>query len=365
MSSHCESGTPCVWSAEAVPYPCSDCGHQVWQWCTVSECCGVCRGIEAPVIVEEEEREELLTGELSADTQAALAEFLATTQADETRAVELDAVTAVPSIDAFKEDWGLSQFWYSEETADYLAKALVQLAIEACPEGCGRAPRIALCSTPTLYEPVVKYYMEARGSDQLVEDGVPLIVLLEFDQRFSRYGSNFVHWDVNVPLDLKTSFGIEQAALEHQYDVLVLDPPYLAPEILTKAAETIHFLARKDNSAPCLDWALGDMRHCRVVYLSGRIMAEHARDLLQLQMSSYRPDHGRQGQGCALRNEFRAYINFSKCDSLPLDVMQLKYLQQSGTLNDEMSKYIAANPLPEGPCQEDAQPAVLGACGEV
>lgn len=54
-ATHCESGVPHVWSDEAYPYPCSVCGNQVWRWCTVSECCAVCCGVEEPTPAEYEE----------------------------------------------------------------------------------------------------------------------------------------------------------------------------------------------------------------------------------------------------------------------------------------------------------------------
>ena len=51
--------------------------------------------------------------ELSANAQAALAEFLTQKNTDDAQSVaEMAEIDSVPSIDAFKEDWGLSQFWY-------------------------------------------------------------------------------------------------------------------------------------------------------------------------------------------------------------------------------------------------------------
>ena len=53
---------------------------------------------------------------------------------------------------------------------------------------------------------------------------------------------------------------------------------------MAKATETVHFLANHNSDAPALEGSLGDVTQCRVIYLTGRIMAHHAKDLLGLEM---------------------------------------------------------------------------------
>ena len=49
----------------------------------------------------------------------------------------------------------------------------MQLSPRTSIDAVHRAPRIALLSTPTLYEPVVKEYKAARQTEEIVdEDGV-------------------------------------------------------------------------------------------------------------------------------------------------------------------------------------------------
>ena len=85
--------------------------------------------------------------DLSDVARAALAEFLAEQSAALQTAEEFDQAE-VPAIDAFQEDWGLSQFWcsaiapfitlrdrYAEETSAFMGKALVELARSSVPEG--------------------------------------------------------------------------------------------------------------------------------------------------------------------------------------------------------------------------------------
>lgn len=46
------------------------------------------------------------------------------------------------------------------------------------------------------------------------------VQLLEYDQRFEQYGSDFTFYDYNQPEDLPLE-------LKHGFDIVVADPPYL------------------------------------------------------------------------------------------------------------------------------------------
>jgi EEF1A lysine methyltransferase 1 len=99
--------------------------------------------------IDDEDDDELV---LSSTTQAALAEFLAEKQVQESKSsTQLED----DSIDSFPEDWQvprpslgkanrkLSQFWYDDETAETLAKELLH---DATAETV-----IAIISAPSVY----------------------------------------------------------------------------------------------------------------------------------------------------------------------------------------------------------------------
>ena len=63
------------------------------------------------------------------------------------------------------------------------------------------------------------------------------VALLEYDQRFSVFGSEFVLYDYRSPLDVPGD-------LREQFDLVVADPPFLSEECLTKTAVTVRLLAK-------------------------------------------------------------------------------------------------------------------------
>ena len=69
-------------------------------------------------------------------------------------------------------------------------------------------------------------------------------VLLEYDQRFSIYGSDFFFYDYKHPLQLPDSL------VEKSFDVVMADPPFLSEECLAGMSKTIHFLT-KDKVILC------------------------------------------------------------------------------------------------------------------
>ena len=62
-------------------------------------------------------------------------------------------------------------------------------------------------------------------------------VILEFDKRFAKYGEDFIFYDYNEPLAFEET-------LKHSFDMVVVDPPFLSDECLTKVAETVKFLGK-------------------------------------------------------------------------------------------------------------------------
>ena len=124
----------------------------------------------------------------------ALAALLSVKQARETAAAD---ATALP------DDFGMSQFWYTDECADSLAAAV---------RGRGR---VAVVSCPT-----------AHRALRRAGDGES--VLFEFDARCGAgLGDRFCRYDFNEDFRIKIP-----ARFENAFDVVVLDPPYVSRDCL-------------------------------------------------------------------------------------------------------------------------------------
>ncbi|CAL1581655.1 unnamed protein product [Knipowitschia caucasica] len=199
---------------------------------------------------------------LSAHTLAALQEFYA-----ESQALQSTETTGAITVGAVEEDWGLSQFWYSEDTARRLAQELVQQA--------GPGGRVACVSAPSVYQALKQGVVE--GSAALT------VFLFEFDRRFASYGDDFIFYDYNLPLALPPH------VCEGSFDVVLADPPYLSHECLSKVAQTVRYLTTG-----------------KVLLCTGAVMKSAAKELLNLDMCSFRPQHHRN-----LSNDFCCYSNYT------------------------------------------------------
>ncbi|XP_072332933.1 EEF1A lysine methyltransferase 1 [Scyliorhinus torazame] len=166
-------------------------------------------------------------------------------------------------VGSIEEDWQLSQFWYSDETALRLA----QEAIEAAANG----GRIACISTPSVYQKLVQLW-----------NGEYTAILLEYDKRFSVYGKEFFFYDYNYPMNL------HEDLQSHSCDIVIVDPPYLSEECLSKIALTVNYLTKG-----------------KILLCTGAIMEDLAAKLLSVKMSKFLPEHNRN-----LANEFRCYMNY-------------------------------------------------------
>ncbi|XP_068428817.1 EEF1A lysine methyltransferase 1 [Clinocottus analis] len=195
---------------------------------------------------------------LSAHTLAALQEFYQQTSSPPAA----DQFT----VGAVEEDWRMSQFWYSDETATRLAEELVQEA--------GEGGRVACVSAPSVYQKLKQG--SVLGSDRVS------VVVLEFDRRFASYGEDFVFYDYNEPLALAA------AAAPRGFDVVLVDPPYLSEECLRKVSETVKYLSKG-----------------KVLLCTGAVMEELAGELLGVRMCDFRPEHNRN-----LSNDFRCFVNY-------------------------------------------------------
>ncbi|XP_012362175.1 EEF1A lysine methyltransferase 1 [Nomascus leucogenys] len=198
------------------------------------------------------------TPQLSAHALAALQEFYAE-QKQQIDPGEEDKY----NIGIIEENWQLSQFWYSQETALRLA----QEAIAAVGEG----GRIACVSAPSVYQKLRELCRENFS-----------IYIFEYDKRFAMYGEEFIFYDYNNPLDLPEKIAA------HSFDIVIADPPYLSEECLRKTSETIKYLTQG-----------------KILLCTGAIMEEQAAELLGVKMCTFVPRHTRN-----LANEFRCYVNY-------------------------------------------------------
>ena len=204
--------------------------------------------------------------QLSAETFSALSEFYKEQEERESQQSEARALVDSGEDIEWKEDWQLSQFWYSEETAASLARAVTK-----CVEGGGR---VACLSAPTLYRACIKL---DRKSDDVKFD------LFEYDKRFAAYGSAFHFYDYKSPLDIDRD-------LREQFDLVFADPPFLSDECLTKTMVTVKFLA-KDGA--------------KLLLCTGAVMAELAGRLAGLKLCKFDPVHQN-----SLSNPFQCFANF-------------------------------------------------------
>ncbi|XP_052174052.1 uncharacterized protein LOC127789247 isoform X2 [Diospyros lotus] len=199
---------------------------------------------------------------LSSQTLEALKEYLSEQGTWESLAeVEEEEVALVA------EDWRLSQFWYDRNTAETVAKEVLTLCHSL------DSPSVACVACPTLYAYLKKFDAEVNAQ------------LLEFDNRFQQYGSEFTFYDYNRPEDLPTS-------LKHSYPIIVADPPYLSKECLEKVSQTISFLSRPGK--------------CYLLLLTGEVQKDIAAELLDLRLCGFRPQHSSK-----LGNEFRLFTNYN------------------------------------------------------
>ncbi|XP_075418961.1 EEF1A lysine methyltransferase 1 [Tenrec ecaudatus] len=198
------------------------------------------------------------TTQLSPHTLAALQEFYA-----EQERHTAPGGAAMYTVGALDEDWQLSQFWYSPDTAQRLAEEAMAVA--------GEGGRIACVSAPTVYQKL----RERRG--QAVS-----VYIFEYDRRFAVYGEEFIFYDYNRPLELPARIAA------HSFDIVVADPPYLSEECLRKTSETIQYLAQG-----------------KILLCTGAVMEEAAATLLGVKRCKFIPQHTRN-----LANEFCCYVNY-------------------------------------------------------
>lgn len=187
------------------------------------------------------------------------------------------------SIEAFTEDWQLSQFWYSAETVATLARELIALGRERAAARGAADCRLACVCAPSVYVALRAMLADAPG-------GVRAAVF-EIDERFALYGDEYARYDYTQPHEVAVHW-------RGAFDAILIDPPFLSEECLARVAETVALLKREPDVP--------------VILCSGAVMAEHAERLLGLRVIAYRPQHARN-----LSNPFHCFISYA--DSSRLD----------------------------------------------
>lgn len=219
---------------------------------------------------------------LSANTLAALMEFRKEEE-DQLRKFESLQRAAEDKFDKskeikekgmalFKEDWQLSQFWYSDSTADLLARELL--------EGADEDTFIIIASAPSVYAAMKKF-----------EDEWPTknIHLLEFDQRFKVLaGDKFHFFDYNKPDDIDQE-------LFHKADRLLADPPFIEYECQMKTSKAVKNMLKSKNSR---------FITCTGERVKDTLCNEAYKDL-GLHQTTFFPEHAN-----GLSNEFLCYSNY-------------------------------------------------------
>lgn len=228
-----------------------------------------------------------MISELPADTLQLLAQF----QADrDAKAKEFEDLKAKAendfengsgklSMDLFGEDWNASQFWYTDHTAEILARQLLKDATESSA--------IAVVSAPSVYVALRNILAEDATATK------PKLCLLEYDRRFEVVGPDFEFYDFEQPLRLS-------AHLKGQFDRVICDPPFLSEDCQTKTALTARLLAKTWS-----DEAL------RFISCTGERMESNILRLYEkigVKTTTFEPEHSK-----GLSNEFRCYSNF-ECD---------------------------------------------------
>ena len=108
--------------------------------------------------------------------------------------------------------------------------------------------------------------------------------VMEFDERFAVYGTDFIFYDYRSPLAIPRE-------LTDKYDVILADPPYLEEDCLTKVSVTIRLISKPDS---------------KVILCTGEVMEELAGKLLNLKMQKFEIKHERE----RLSNPFACYANY-------------------------------------------------------
>ncbi|EER32274.1 conserved hypothetical protein [Candida tropicalis MYA-3404] len=220
--------------------------------------------------------------EFKNEEQERLEKFESLYQQSEDKFDEQKKQQANITIDDFKEDWQLSQFWYSDETARILGKALL--------EGADDETVVVIASAPSVYAAIKQFPPEEIPTEH--------IYLLEFDPRFKVLAGSehFSVYDYNKPNDIPEK-------LRNKCHRILIDPPFLEEECQTKSSEAARNLLVKDRSGKTKS---GDDKY-KLISSTGERMNELVtkKNYPDTKMTDFYPEHKN-----GLSNEFRCYASF-------------------------------------------------------
>lgn len=111
--------------------------------------------------------------------------------------------------------------------------------------------------------------------------------MFEFDKRFAAFGNDFVPYDYNN-VHKQSDYMNEY---REYFDIIIADPPFLSEECIESTGRLVNKLKKED---------------AKIVLCSGQVVADWAKEFLQLDQSGYHPQHERN-----LANEFRSFANFN------------------------------------------------------
>ncbi|KAF3906234.1 hypothetical protein ABW20_dc0101991 [Dactylellina cionopaga] len=259
---------------------------------------------------------------LSASTLSALQEFMQEKDARQKRFEELktqaeaddeerkkpDAKATSVTMEDFEADWNASQFWYDEETSRVrrgkgseevnISEVTTMRFFERSKIRMDADISLIPGKTPSVF---------VKLKNLMKTGQVPKcnIHLLEYDNRFAIFGSEFTFYDFNEPLRLPLK-------LKGSFDRILVDPPFLSEDCQTKAAITVRWLAK--DSLPVGDHSdrpdgIGlRQEDPRVIVCTGERMANVVDKVYSKAGVKCTEFEVRHAQG--LSNEFRCYSNF-------------------------------------------------------
>ena len=204
--------------------------------------------------------------ELSSAAQKALSEFLNEKKL-ECSSINNSEKSILYDINLFAENWNLSQFWYSGETAKTVATEALDIHTS------GNVGFISFPSAFMAYKNI--------GADNAY--------LFEFDKRFECY-DEFVFYDFN-----SSSSSCIDPIFHYTFDVLVIDPPFLSVDCLTKTLRTARLLASEN---------------CNYIICTGKVMETLIYELCGAFLVEFKPEHAKQ----RLANEFSCFVNYKSAN---------------------------------------------------
>ena len=186
------------------------------------------------------------------------------------------------------EDYSESQFWYSEETSQFLAEEVCW-----CREQVGGG-EVVFLSSPSAYK-AYRSLVRRRGGGGggSGSSDAQAAHLLEYDSRFSVFGDAFVKYDYNHPLE-----GIPGRLLG-RCSVVMLDPPFLNRDCLAGFAQTVRALQLPTGET-------------RVLLATGAVQLAFAKELLGLRPTQRPILHA----GGRLSNPFALFSNYEPEEAL-------------------------------------------------